>query len=243
MPNDQANALQAFHANEVLNPSQLDAAISSQRKTGPLAAGRKSATLLLRVDQRTGGFVYGQESVKPDPEGIWAVNPNSLQIGWVAWEDRKKQGELMAPVGSMPDCPDNGLDWKQQISFEMECLEGGDKGEIVCLSNSSNGALACWDLLLKDIATRPNVDFAAPVVKLGIHHYYLHKWNKDIYEPRLHVIDWMDANDGTRLSSSGEDIPFEDLKSETPAEEPLEEPTASASPVTARARRRSRNSD
>ena len=68
MPNDQVNALQAFHANEVLNPNQLDAAISTQRKGGPLAAGRNNATLLLRVDQRTGGVVYGKNRSSPIPK-------------------------------------------------------------------------------------------------------------------------------------------------------------------------------
>jgi len=239
---DQAGALQAFHQTAVLNPADLDAAISSQRSVGPMAPGRSGA-MLLRVDQRTGGFVYGKDSIVPDSTGLWAVNPHSLQIGWVAWADRKKEGELMGPVGNMPECPDNGLEWKQQISFEMEAISGSDKGEIVCLSNSSNGALACWDQLLKDIATRPNVDYAAPIVQLDIHHYFLSKWNKDIYEPRLIVHDWMDHKDGKRLSGGADDIPFDDIKKEAPAAQPVEEQAADASPVTARARRRSRSSD
>jgi len=238
----QANTLEAFHDFTLLDPDNLDAAISSQRSTGPLAPGRGGA-LLLRVDQRTGGFVYGPDGIVPDPSSLWAVNPFSLQIGWVSWADRKKAGEIMAPIGQMPECPNNGLEWKQQISFEMEAIAGEDKGEIVALSNSSNGALACWDDLLKNIAARPNVDYASAVCKLDIHHYFLNKWNKDIYEPRLIVVDWMDASNGQRLSTSDDDIPFEDVQTNEAPAEPVQEPAASASPVQARARRRSRSND
>lgn len=229
------NELQTFADSAVVSPAALDAAIAAHRSEGNLVAGNNGGVLLLRVDQREGKMVYGPDNVVASELSKWAVNPHSLQMGWVLWRDSVKEGEVMAPIGEELDRP-QGADWQKQISFELTCISGDDEGELVRLQNSSKGALQAWDSLLMEISRRPNVDYMSPIVQLSTTSYYLKKYNRDVHNPHLAVVDWLNPKTGDVLSSN-DDIPFT-----LPAQKSEETDTnASASPVRARARSRSRS--
>ena len=227
------NELQTFSETAVVSPAALDAAIEAHRAEGNLVAGNNGGVLLLRVDQREGCMVYGPDNVVVSGLSKWAVNPHSLQMGWVLWRDSVKEGEVMAPIGEELDRP-QGADWQKQVSFELTCISGDDEGELVRLQNSSKGALQAWDSLLMEISRRPNIDYMSPVVQLSTTSYYLKKYNRDVHIPQLAVVDWLNPNTGDVLSS-GDDIPF-DLPKEKETDT-----DAPASPVRARARSRSRS--
>ena len=227
------NELQTFAETAVISPAALDAAIAAHRSEGNLVAGNNGGVLLLRVDQREGCMVYGPDNVVVSGLSKWAVNPHSLQMGWVLWVDSVKEGEVMAPIGEELDRP-KGEGWQKQVSFELTCISGDDEGELVRLQNSSKGALQAWDSLLMEISRRPNIDFMSPVVQLSTTSYYLKKYNRDVHNPQLAVVDWLNPNTGDVLSSA-DDIPF-DLPKEKETDT-----DAPASPVRARARSRSRS--
>lgn len=235
--NDSVNTLQAWHNSAVMSPAALDAALKAQ--TAAPVANSNGSTKLLRIDQQEGEFVYGQDNVTPGADSLWAVNPMSLELGWVLWHNRNKIGEVMGPLGECPPMPTDGKDWDKNVQFELTCVAGGDDiDERIKLSNSSKGAHKAWDKLCKAIANRPNIDYAAPVVRLSVDSYVNTNWNKTIYEPIFTVVDWMHFETGEMLAGDGE-IPFPDLKEEAPAV-PQQEQAADA-PVIQRARRRTRN--
>lgn len=237
MPNDQMNALQAFQNTAVITPDDLDAALSAQREAGPLHPGNRGFKLL-RIDQNEGVFNIGQENAILDPEGNWAANPLNVQQGFVSWgSDRKKAGEIMGPLGSPPVEPNNGLEWKRQISIQFTAISGSDQGEEIELRNSSNGALSLYDNFIMKLANRPSVKHSAPVGKLWVHTYYLESWKKNIHEPKFDIENWMDPMTGELFYDN--DVVEQ---KETPAA-PVQEQPADASPVVARARQRSRNSN
>lgn len=230
---DQHNALQAFHDTAVLNPADLDAALAAQRETGPLHPSNRGKKLL-RIDQQEGVFVYGQENAIPDPATIWAINSSNLQTGWVHWENRKKVGEIMGPLGAPPAMPTNGADWQQQICIELTGISGGDKGVEVKLQSSSNGGKQFWDSLMQALQSRPDSQHSSPAIRLRVHSYHLTTWNKEIYEPKFDIVDWMHPMTGVLLNDNDSVE-----QKETPAA-PVQEQSADASPVVARARQRSR---
>jgi len=235
---DIANALQTWHESAVISPAALDEALKAQRTQAPVMAGGGGAKLL-RIHQEEGEFVYGQDNVTPEADSLWAINPMSLEIGWVAWENRKKVGEVMGALGNCPPMPTDGNGWEKNVQFELTCIEGNDDiDERIKLSNSSKGAHKAWDNLCKALANRPNVDYSAPIVRLVVSSYTNTSWNKTIFEPVFTVVDWMHPETGERLAADAE-IPFPDLKKEAPAV-PSQEQAADA-PVIQRARRRTRS--
>jgi len=242
---DQSNALQAWHDSAVISPAALDEALKAQRTQAPVMEGGGGAKLL-RIDQEGGEFVYGQENVPPEANSLWAINPMSLEIGWVLWENRKKVGEVMGPLGKCPPQPADGKAWDKNVQFELTCIEGTDDiDERIRLSNSSKGAHKAWDKLCKALANRPNIDYSAPVVRLSVDSYVNKNWSKTIYEPVFTVVDWLHPETGERLAadtaerSLNAEIPFPDLKEEAPAV-PSQEQAADA-PIIKRARRRTRS--
>jgi len=237
---DQSHALQAWHDSAVISPAALDEALQTQRQNAPASDSNNLGVKLLRLDQEEGEFVYGQDNIPPAKDSLFAVNPYSFMIGWVAWERRKKTGEIMGPLGQQPAEPNDGKKYEKQIAFELTCVEETDDlDERLKVSSSSKGAHKAWDSLLKAIQQRPNADYCSPVVRLSVRSYVMSDYNKTIYEPVFTVVDWLHPETGQRLAADA-DIPFPDLKKEEAPAVPEKEQAADA-PVIQRARRRTRN--
>lgn len=155
-----------------------------------------------------GEWVFGQEDASVDDDSLWAVNPLSVQHGFVAWPPDGEGagsgplGEVMVPAGAdLPDrseLRDVGVDWAQQFSFQLKCVEGGDVGTQVLYKVSSTGGVNAVDKLLSVMIERidsEDADRPVPIVRLDMDSYNHKKWGKT-FVPVFAVAGW-GAMDGS----------------------------------------------
>lgn len=157
---------------------------------------------LLRL-MRDGTWVFGAENIEPEEGSMWAINPYSFQHGYIAWADGSIHGELMVPImralpprGELGDAPEG---WQEQISFQLQCVSGEDKGQTVAFKTTSVGGKRAAAKMASTIASQAAEDpeHVVPVVTLETDHYK-HKTYGKIYTPVLAISKWVaigDAND------------------------------------------------
>lgn len=169
---------------------------------------------------KDGGWVYGPENIEVEEGALWAVNIYSLQHGWVSWTDKPGNasneivGEVMVPMTSpLPpetELRDTGWSWSQQLSVELQCLNGTDIGEVVQYKVTSVGGMNALKTLISAIMAQldSNPDRPIPVVALANGSYSHKKYGK-VYTPDFDVRKWVELT---------EESP--DVSDETEAEEP-----------------------
>ena len=193
----------------------------------------------LKLDKGNGDWLYGQEETLVEEGSLWAVNPTSLEYGYISWDKNQQvEGEVMVPisrplpdVGSLrvKDSPDgqptgqNG--WQYQQSVVMVCVKGEDAGgpgvdPVVCqYKQSSVGSQKLFKSLIDAISAQiaKGSDAIVPIVEMKSDSYKHKKWGK-IHNPIFEIKEWRTLDDGS-----------------APGEEP-DEPAAEARPARARAR-------
>lgn len=157
-----------------------------------------------------GEWVFGQEDANVDDDSIWAVNPMSIQHGFIAWPPEGEGagagplGEVMVPATApLPDrgeLRDVGVEWRQQFSFQMRCVDGGDKGTQVLYKVSSVGGANAVDKILSAIIEQLDNDptHPAPVVRLDMDSYPHKKWGKT-FTPVFILVGWADMDGNYEL--------------------------------------------
>lgn len=188
---------------------------------------------LLRLVQ--GQWVYGAENIEVEPGSEWAINPLSLMHGWVAWTDyKKKKNEIVAevmvpasaPLPSMAELREvkddegNVLSYSQQLSFQLQCLTGEDKGEQVRYKATSIGGMNATKELLNAIVNNLDEDPDNPVAVLKLEvDSYIHKIYGKTMVPVFTIVDWVPLDDGIKEPMKEPEAPDADLKADTkPAE-------------------------
>ena len=204
------------------NASTAVAALSSlkqglQNVAATIVATGGDPFLRLLTD---GTWCYGAENVEVQTDSLWAVNPYSLQHGWVSWTDHPgKQaneivGEVMVPMTSpLPpktELQDTGWEWSQQLSIQLKCLTGEDVGTQVMYKTTSVGGMNAVKALIAKLMTQLDADpdNPVPVLTLDMDSYQHKKWGKT-YTPIFDVKKWiaLDAE------------PDEQVEADEPAEE------------------------
>jgi hypothetical protein len=180
-------------------------------------SGRSGGMPILRL-LRDGVFAYGQEDIEPQEGSQWAVNPFSFQHGFACWGSEKTStqgqllGEAMVPLNQPPpdvnELQNHGEPWAQQISFQLQCLNGEDTGVTVIYKSTSIGYLNMAKGLIDQIVLQlqHDKDNCVPVVELDAGHYH-HKDYGKTYFPVIDPVRW--------ISVEGEQA----AKAETPAVE------------------------
>lgn len=182
----------------------------------------KGGEPILRLG-RDGKWIFGADNLEVEAGSTWAVNPLSLQHGYLCWkvipEGSKDTPELLGEemvsmFSTKPDkagLPDYGHPWADCLSFNVLCLDGEDKGEQVLYKTTSTGGLratrefiaALMDQLDKD-ESKP-----VPVIELASDHYP-HKQYGKTYFPVFKVVKFVPMDEA----------PTEGAKAEAPKEEP-----------------------
>jgi hypothetical protein len=149
--------------------------------------------------QKDGVWVYGQEDVEVGKGSLWAINPMSLQHGFIAWPDGEEGGrplgEVMVPGDEeLPlrhELPEVDGDWDQQFSLVLKCVEGEDAGTQVLYKTASTGGTNAVSKLITLIDARIDEDPAhpVPIVEL-LSDSYPHKKYGKIRYPVFDVRDW-----------------------------------------------------
>lgn len=189
---------------------------------------------------KSGRFAYGPEAIEPELGSKWAVNPYSLMHGFACWSDGVLLDERMVPFNQMPpprgELPDLGDDWKQQVSFQLRCMNGEDETTTVLYKSTSNGFLNAAKHLIDAIIGQSQVDskHIVPIIELEADSYQ-HKKHGEIFYPVLNILEWVDIENG---------IPADEPEEETTADsaddeqkESSQKPETTASPRRRRRRR------
>lgn len=166
---------------------------------------------------RAGDWKYGQEATEPEPNAYWAMDLKTARWGWIAWVDSKPADERMVSIGeTRPSLHElaQGLPWTDQVSIEMVCVSGADKGLRVLYKTSSKGGVKCF-MEFKNVCRRtiPN-DPAKPICIVQLETYfYINKHGK-IHNPLFKVAGWssvgilkQDGTDPRPVQSNGGNAP------------------------------------
>jgi hypothetical protein len=202
----------AFHnTTAITSPDQLTAALAQNRTRQPQAT--RGGKAILKLEQNDGFWHFGQDNEEVEDGTVWAINPYSLQAGWVAWGRRNnrsyKAGEVMDSFANPPACPtedlsaDGGATWAEQVAFELICVAGSQVGQEVIYNSSSKGGKKGYDDVYDALQSRPNSDYCFPVILLEQDSYNTSLHNKRVFNPIFRVIDW--AN-GDQELLSGKDL-------------------------------------
>ncbi len=153
-----------------------------------------------------GEWVWGAEKTEVEEEAIWAIHPQGFQHGWIGWGDKKhntskkKLGEILV-AATQPLPLEDTLDeiqgsWAQQISMQMICLSGFDKGVKVCFNSSSMGGRNAYAAIINEVVAKITAggDDVCPVVTLGASSYD-HKDHGKIFTPVMEISGWKTMGD------------------------------------------------
>lgn len=159
---------------------------------------------------RDGVWIYGADNVEVEPGSEWAINPMSLQHGYVCWkripQGSKDKPELLGeevrsmfqPLPAKESLPDYGFngdlknEWAEQILVDLRCISGEDKDEQVIYKPSSTGGLRVMKETIASImeAIDKHPETPVPVVTLENDHYDHKQWGKT-YVPILKIVKWV----------------------------------------------------
>jgi hypothetical protein len=194
-----------------------------------------------------GNWIFGTEDNEVEDDSLWVVHPTQFRHGYIAWGDTahgnqgEKLGEIMQPA-TQPLPPMSSLDevkgaWSQQISMQLLCIEGMDKGTKVLFNANSVGGRKAYQKIVNAVVSRiaSGTTEVAPVVVLS-KDSYTHKKFGLIYTPVINIEEYRELSDVDSLAvldDDGEESPAIEEKLEEKAPEVKKE----EAPRTRRARR------
>lgn len=162
---------------------------------------------------------YGADDTEAQEGAKWALNPQSFQMGFIAWGDSSDVlGESMGSIAEDPiirsELPEVGASWAEQVGVQMRCVTGEDKGQQVLYKTTSKGGRDEFNRILAAVLDRleNNEKNVVPIIKLETSSYKHKKYGK-IVTPVLNIVDWKPIE----ADSVDEDEPAEVEDEPTPA--------------------------
>lgn len=222
----------AFKGNlPALNITHFQKALATTKNAVGVEAGGKQ---FLKLAKNQDYWVYGQKDTEVEDGSRWAINPMSLQTGFVAWKQSKVLGKKMGSIFNPPIRQDEleevGAPWSEAVSFDIVCVSGEDEGtECQYNANSYGGRkafTAIMDALMKQTSVDPTK--IVPIVELSSDSY-THKDYGKTYNPIFEIVDWatMDAApaDKADAGEEQEEQPEEPKAAKTEALKEAEAPS------------------
>jgi hypothetical protein len=203
----------------------LIAGIDESRASTPIIGG----TPILRLS-KAGKWIFGQTDDLVQEGSTWAVNPLSIQHGFVCWSDypgsQKNEllGSAMVRISEkkpiMPD-PIKGFPFKEQRIFELKCIDGEDEGMQVVYKGSSIGAMKACDTffaLLRHQLKFVDSHHSVALIQL-LSKPYIHGKFGETFNPIFEIVGWADMDGNIKGAATAE-----------PGEEPAPQPTPQPAP-------------
>ena len=166
---------------------------TSMAKIGEMAKGlQKSAQQAAEQGvsfmkfTKFGSWLHGADDVEAEEDSKWLVHPETFTHGWIAWGDKshsnhgEKLGEVSVsatePLPAKGTLPQVEGSWAQQVSLQLLCLDGMDKGTAVCFNSSSTGGRRAYQEIVNAVVEQitSGEEAVAPVVTLS-NDSYKHK--------------------------------------------------------------------
>lgn len=162
--------------------TELLNALSRVQNFAQKAAGNAGTYIKLT---KAGQWVHGPDEIEVEEGSRWAVNPESIEFGFTAWNDQATQtGERMAGLYDTPitleDLPPVDGKWSEQVGLAVRCLDGEDKDMDGLVYMSSKGGLRAMRGLISEILTEVDVSGGGtiPVIKFKVDSYRHKKYGK-----------------------------------------------------------------
>mgnify|MGYP003632998515 CR=1 FL=1 len=192
-----------------------------------------------------GEWTWGTEAAEVEDDALWAIHPQGFQHGWIAWGDKKhnnsgtKLGETMVaatePLPFEKDLPVVEGSWAQQISMQLVCLNGMDKGTKVLFNSCSTGGRKVYHDIVNAVVaqiTSGRQDIS-PVVKLDNDHY-THKEYGKIFTPVMDIESYKTLVELEAMLNSLDDEEAEETAAALSKVDEVEEVEESAEEMKAR---------
>lgn len=220
-----------------LNITHFQKALATTKNAVGVEAGGKQ---FLKLVKNGGYWVYGQKDTEVEEGSLWAINPMSLQAGFVAWKGGQPVGKRMGSIFNQPirrdELEEVGARWDEAVSFDLVCISGEDVGvECQYNANSYGGRKAfteLMDALMKQTSVDPNK--LVPIVEMTSDSY-IHKEYGETFNPVFEIKEWraMDAGaaDDNADDDGGDDEQQEERQQpEAQAEQPRRRAAAAETP-------------
>lgn len=159
--------------------------------------------------EKDGNWVYGADNIEVEDGSIWAVNPLSLKHGYSCWTNydaalkkkNDKLGEVMVSMNAPK--PDRSTlqdfdpwKWSDQLSFQLICTNGADKGEQALYSTTSVGGMNVVAKLVNAIMEQLDKDPEHPVPLIELESdSYNHKQYGKTFVPVFNIKGWTELSD------------------------------------------------
>lgn len=181
---------------DIANMAQaMSAGLDSAIQANPTANGGSSFLALGRGD---GKWTFGAERLGVDEDAIFAVNPQTLEHGWLAWGAGKLAGRSMGsvfqPLQPASALPPVGEEWQYAQGMQMVALDGDDRGTPLTYETTSYGGNAAMKKLLTEFRVQLGVDpkRIIPVIRLASEPY-THKAYGRVFNPVFEIVQWWDG--------------------------------------------------
>lgn len=191
-------------------------ALNNMSMEAPRVGG---AYQFLKCEKGTGDWIYGQEDTLVEADSQWAVNPNSLQWGYIAWDPNQQvEGEQMVPItrplpdknalrvkGAADGQPTGPNGWQYQQAVNLVCISGEDAGVQAQYKQSSVGSQKLFKTIVDGVSSQmaKGSDAIVPIVVMKSDSYKHKKWGK-IVNPIWEVIEWRTMDDGAAAGESAQ---------------------------------------
>lgn len=192
----------------------------------------------LKMTKQGGVWVYGAKDTEVEEGSLWAINPLSLKVGFVCWNPKggAPLGKQMVSIFQTPlniaDLPGLGAKWDDNISLEMMCTNGEDKGITVEYTVNSYGGKKAFSELVSAIQRQLDADPAhlVPVIDLS-NDSYKHPQYGLTYNPIFDIKSWIAMDAAPPVA----EVPTKEPSAET-AKQQVDPPASAAGPSRRRGR-------
>lgn len=196
-----------------VKPSDFIGAIAkTTQRLSNSAAGMNYMKLTKR-----GEWIYGVDDIDVEDGSEWAVNPNSLAVGYVAWPINgtgKPLGEEMRGItddpiieSQLPDVGSNAT-WNQQVGMQLMCVAGEDVGTEAIFKTSSKGGINGFNdflnVVMQHFQENPGTENVVPVIELVVDSYKHKDWG-EISTPVFKLLKWVPIDQMPTEEMEGED--------------------------------------
>lgn len=180
----------------------------------------------LKLDKGNGDWVYGQEETLVEEGSRWAVNPQSFEYGYIAWDlNQQVEGEVMVPITrplpaqsdlrtKQPDGKTTGQNgWQYQQSVDLVCISGEDEGTVCQYKQSSVGSQKLFAALINAVSSQiaKGDDAIVPIITMKSDSYKHKKWGR-INNPIFDIVEFQ-TMDGPAVPAAASKEP---VKAEDP---------------------------
>ena len=171
---------------------------------------------------KVGYWVFGEDSLDVEEDSLWAVNPASFGMGFIAWPAKgmgapldEKMASIYGPAVVESTLPPVESKWQRQVAMMLVCLNGEDEGEQVQYKASTVGGSKAFGTLLQEVLKHLQSGKAGtktvPVLELETDSY-THPEHGEVFTPVFTIKKW--------IENTGFDAPVEEEEEEPEVEAP-----------------------